>query len=431
MGTCKVAVTTGGEPTAQPAPLRICYLLQQFPLPTETFAVSDISALLAQGHVVSVYTVKRPRRHEARLLAQCGVPKELQISRATWAGARTWPKLLWRLRSTLPALLRSIMRGAASNPVTAIQALLCVPRIVEIAAAVDENDVDVVHAFWARHVGLVLSVLRAKGARAVRTGFVGAYDLVADDFLVDMTLGAAEIIFSHAEVNRPYLERKAPVGAQIEIIRRGIPLPKLADDSVRQQFQWITASSLIPDKNVEAVLRAFATARHRERRLTLKVFGEGPDRSNLEGIARELGCSDVVTFAGHVRRDELFAEMQRASVFLLLSKGRWERLPNVLKEALWAGCAVISSNSPGIEELISDRRIGFVVDPDDQDAIAAAVTAVLDCTDLERAERRQSARAHVAEHFSAESSMLSYAQAWELHSRHPALARAEQLARRQ
>ena len=403
--------------TEQPRRLRISYLFQQFPLPTETFAVSDIAALLAQGHAVSVHTVKRAPRHQEQLLKQCGVPEDLQISRTSLAGARKWPNLLWRSRSLAAMLLRTILRSAPSSPLTAFQALLCVPRILEIATEVDQANSDVVHVFWARHVGLTLPVLKVTGARVLRTAFVGAYDLLADDFMVDMTLAAAEVIFSHAEINREYVERKAPAGASIEIVRRGIPLPELTEDSVPQRFLWITASSLIRPKNVEAVLRAFAFAREREPRLTLKVFGQGPDLHRLKRIALDLGCADVVNFAGHVRREELFTELERASVFLLLSKGRWERLPNVLKEALWAGCAVISSNSTGIEELIPDSSIGHVVDPDDHYAVTAAVTTILDRADVERARQRRKARAHIAAHFSAESSMRHYAEAWELQSR--------------
>jgi glycosyltransferase involved in cell wall biosynthesis len=408
-------VTSGTSVTADARPLRITYLFQQFPLPTETFAISDITALLTQGHAVTIFTLKPPRRNEVEISEQSRVPEDLPISRISWSGAAKWPTLLWRSRSDVALLLGYIVRGALAHPVAAVQALLCLPRIIEIAAEVEQAGCDVVHAFWSRHVGLVLTVLDARRVPLLRSAFVGAYDLVADDFLVDATLAAADVVFSHAEVNRPYLELKSPASADIEIVRRGIPLLPLRDDLVRQPFRWITASSLIPAKNVEAVLRAFAFARQREGRLTLDIFGEGPDRGRLESIALKLGCSNAVTFAGHVRREELFAEMQQASAFLLLSTGAWERLPNVLKEALWAGCAVVSSNTPGIEELIPDRTIGHVVDPDNAKAIRAAVVELLECTADERAIGRRAARAHIAEHFSSESRMQCYAACWRSH----------------
>lgn len=392
--------------------LQIAYLLQQFPLPTETFAVSDIAALLADGHQVTVYTVKRLRKHERDFLGRSRLPEKLCVNRPSWSGAIAWPGLMWRSRKSAAVLVRQILVGALTSPLTALQALLCVPRILEIANGIKGSGSDVAHAFWSRHVGLVLPVLRAARAPALRTAFVGAYDLVADDFVVDMTLEASEIIFSHAEVNRPYVARKAAAGVGTAIVRRGIPLPNISDGLARDPFRWVTASSLIAPKNVEAVIRSFSLARSSEPRLTLRIFGQGPDRDRLQRIAEKLGCANAITFAGHVSREELFGEMQQASVFLLLSKGEWERLPNVLKEALWAGCAVISSSSEGIEELIPDAGIGHVVDPDDPQQVAAALDSVLGRCEDEAAEQRSRARAHIAENFSTERSMRIYVNAW-------------------
>lgn len=399
---------------ANAPPLRISYLLQQFPLATQTFAVSDIAALKAEGHQVTVYTMKPRRRNEQALLDLCGVPADLPIDRPRLASLPSWPLRTWRRRKGAALLLRRILASARSNPVAALQAILCIPRIVEIADSIAERGSDVVHIFWARHVGLVLPVMAVEGSNALRTAFVGAYDLTEDDFLVDLTVEAAEILFSHAEVNRPYLERKAPKGAEIYVVPRGIPLPPLLPESERDPWRWLTASALVRSKNVEAVIAAFANARRAEPRLALRIFGEGPDRQRLEKVSSQLGCSEAVEFMGHVRRDGLFIEMQRSAVFLLLSKKPSERLPNVVKEALWAGCSVVSSDSEGIGELICDRGIGFVVDPDRPDEVAEAVRAIMSETEAEAEQRRRRAREHVEKHFSSESSMRRYSDAWRL-----------------
>jgi glycosyltransferase involved in cell wall biosynthesis len=392
--------------------LRISYLIQQFPIPTETFAVSDVAALIAQGHQVSIYTLKPPRRRETALNHACGVPSQLAVFRPSWAGARYWPKLLWRWRKHAARLARHILPHWPSKPLTCLQALLCIPRLIEIADQLGREGSDVVHAFWSRHVGLVLPLLKMGGVPCLRTAFVGAYDLVADDFILDMTAEAAEILFSHADVNRPRLNQKASSEASIEIVHRGIPLMDRVADASRDRLRLMTASALVPSKNVEAVIRSFAEARAREAGLTLKIYGDGPDRSRLERLAQQLDCSASVTFGGHIPRAELFLEMQRASIFLLLSKKPSERLPNVLKEALWAGCAVVSSNSEGIEELLPDQSIGLVVNPDDPQAIAAALAALLSENPREAEQRCERARAFVATHYSNAASMRSYVDAW-------------------
>jgi glycosyltransferase involved in cell wall biosynthesis len=330
----------------------------------------------------------------------------------TAKGALRWPQLVWRMRREAVSLAARALKQLPAAPAVAGQALLCIPRVLEIVAEIDASGSEVVHLFWARHAGLVLPALQMAGAAPLRSAFVGAYDLTADDFLVDVSLGSAQILFSHAETNRAYVEAKAPGNAEIRIVHRGIPLPPLETEDVRDPDLWVTASALVRDKNVEAVLRAFAQARARHRSLRLEVFGDGPDRQRLELVASELGCSDAVHFHGHASRATLFARLQTASLFLLLSTKASERLPNVVKEALWAGCQVIASNSAGIEELIPGPEVAMVVDPNDAASLAQAVDQALAISPAAEEQRRAYARRWIKERFSSEQSMARYVAAW-------------------
>jgi glycosyltransferase involved in cell wall biosynthesis len=408
--------------------LRISYLVQQFPMPTQTFAVSDVDALIAQGHHVSVYTLKPPRRHEGVLSRSCRVPSQLRVHRPSWKGARTWPKLMLR-RGHAAWLAKHILRHWRSAPITCLQSLLCIPRILEIAEQVSRSKSDVVHAFWSRHVGLVLPILKIDNFSAIRSAFIGAYDLVADDFIVDMTAEAAEILFSHAEVNRPFLERKVSSAGWIEIVHRGIPLMDAVPVGRRDPLRLVTASALVRSKNVEAVIRGFAEASAEESGMTLQIYGDGPDRPRLERLAQQLTRSASVTFAGHVPRDELFAAMQSASIFLSLSKKPSERLPNVLKEALWAGCAVISADTKGIEELVADPSMGMIVQPDDTQGIATAISRLLTESRIDAERRRERARAFIVAHYSSAASMRSYVNAWLRRMQSQALSLGDDLVR--
>lgn len=394
------------------APLRVSYLFPQFPMPTETFAVSDIATLQQAGHTVVVHTLKPPRRDEAARLRASNVPRDLAILRPTMGGALRWPALLWRSRAAAGPILKVIASRFAAAPRTALEVLIGFPRILEMVDEVRRCESDVVHLFWARHAGLVLPLLASKGGGPVRSAFVGAYDLMVDDFLVDMALRSAELLVTHAEVNRAYAEGKAGADTEIKVIYRGIPLAPAVDEAERDPAQWVTASALDSSKNVGAVLRAFAAALASRPGLKLLVFGEGPEKQRLLDLGRELGCDRAVRFMGHAGREEVIGAMSRSAVFLLLSKKASERLPNVVKEALWAGCAVITSRSEGIEELVPDPGVGFVVDPDDSQAVDAVVAAVLAESSEAAATRRGRARAHVAEHFSSERNMRRYADAW-------------------
>jgi glycosyltransferase involved in cell wall biosynthesis len=385
-------------------PMRIAYLLSQYPLPTQTFAQSDIAALRQLGHTAAVFTMKPARSGQVR---------EPQVHYPSLPGVLRWPGALLRCRAALPGLLKTIFAALAKSPGTALMALACLPRAAEIADMIVREKYDVVHLFWARHAALVLTMLKQRGAMPVRSVFVGAYDLVADDFIVALAMDAAEIAVSHAEVNRDYLKQIAPPHVATAIIRRGIPLMDHAAEIDRDPAVWITASALVPEKNVEAVIRMFAAARERDRELRLEIYGDGPDRARLEALSAALGCAQAVTFGGHVDRAALFAAMQRASLFVLLSKKASERLPNVVKEAIWAGCYVVSSRSAGIEELLPDAGLGLVIDPDDPAMIVAALSQLATRDLSDEAGRIGRGQAFIAQHFAATTSMAAYAEHWQ------------------
>ena len=54
--------------------------------------------------------------------------------------------------------------------------------------------------------------------------------------------------------------------------------------------------------------------------------------------------------------------MASSDIFLFLSSKAGERLPNVVKEAMLAGCICIVSNTPVIDELIEDGKTGFIIE---------------------------------------------------------------------
>lgn len=391
--------------------LKISYLLPQFPVPTETFAISDIAALRKLGHEVVVHTVKPPPGRRRAGGNAADLPADLRILRPRLRQVWRWPGLLFRRAGSVGLLLRLIAPALVRQPRAALTSLLCIPRLIEIGEELRRLRPDVVHVFWARHPALALPMLKADDAPAVRSIFVGAYDLVADDFLVRQGIDAAQVAFSHAETNRPFLESRVPAGVHKHIVHRGIPLPTPDAAAVRDRNLWLTASALVPAKRVDRVIAAFAGARTTWPDIRLMVCGDGPDRPRLEQMCRDLGCAPAVNFAGHVRREDLFRRMQRAGIFWLMSEKESERLPNVLKEALWSGCAIVTTRTPGIEELIPDAGIGHIVE--DDAALARAVQAIMMESEADAASRAQRARKMIEAAFSSETSMAQYARAWQ------------------
>ena len=90
----------------------------------------------------------------------------------------------------------------------------------------------------------------------------------------------------------------------------------------------------------------------------LRLRGRGHLESRFRGLIEQHGLEDSVTIEGPA--EDLGAEMAEASIFVLSS--RWEGLPLTLLEAMSAGMAVVSFNTPtGPADVIEDGRNGLLV----------------------------------------------------------------------
>ena len=137
---------------------------------------------------------------------------------------------------------------------------------------------------------------------------------------------------------------------------------------------FIAVGRLRPQKDFRTLLQAFSRVRA-TRPARLLILGEGPERSELEDLVRELGIADDVSLPGSVENP--YAYLSRAVAFVLSS--RWEGLPTVLIEALACGLPVIATDCPsGPKEILAGGRYGKLVRVNAVEDLAAAMEAALD-----------------------------------------------------
>lgn len=130
---------------------------------------------------------------------------------------------------------------------------------------------------------------------------------------------------------------------------------------------------LVPIKNIELLLSAFAMARQEEPRLHLVLVGDGELRQSLEATTRAMGIAAQTTFAGW-RRDlpSVYADLD-AVVISSINEGT----PASLIEAMAAGCPVVATRVGGVPDLVEDRVSGRLVAPADEQSLADAILAVV------------------------------------------------------
>jgi glycosyltransferase involved in cell wall biosynthesis len=164
-----------------------------------------------------------------------------------------------------------------------------------------------------------------------------------------------------------------------KVVRNGIDVPHLramADAPAELTLPCapfvVGVGRLHRQKGFDVLLRAHARAltlgapQH-----VLVLLGDGPQRVELQLLAKDLGIIASVHFAGFVHNPH--AVVARSELFVLSS--RWEGFGLVLAEALSLGVPVIATRCvAGPEELLEDGRFGRLVPVEDVEALATAIT---------------------------------------------------------
>lgn len=138
--------------------------------------------------------------------------------------------------------------------------------------------------------------------------------------------------------------------------------------------------ALSAPKNVEQIIKAAASIPH----ATVLIVGDGDDRGRLEAVARDEDVDTVFSGASSHPAEALHA----ADVVALTS--RTEGMPSVLIEAGLACKPVVATRVGGVPHIVEDRQTGLLVDIDDIEGTARALTEALGAREeLGRAARER------------------------------------------
>lgn len=133
----------------------------------------------------------------------------------------------------------------------------------------------------------------------------------------------------------------------------------------------IQVGNLIPSKHNDYTLQAVARLREQYSDITLTVVGGGTEQPRLEKLTATLSLTGCVRFLGHLPNAEALAEMAKSRFFVMPSYP--EGFGIVYLEAMASGCITIGTEGEGISDFIIHGENGFLVPPDDVDAIVKVI----------------------------------------------------------
>jgi|KBSSwiStaDraftv2_1062776.scaffolds.fasta_scaffold00456_29 glycosyltransferase involved in cell wall biosynthesis len=238
-------------------------------------------------------------------------------------------------------------------------------------------------------------------------------------------IGAKEILYSLAcrfsdrivavcpMAHRAFAEGRVIPSSKLITINNGIrlePFLQVTPRRVRDDFVFGIVGRLEPVKDHRSLLRAFGIVLQQHECCRLEILGDGPERANLEQLARDSGIAPRVLFRGFSNNVAQFLQGIDAAVLCSTS----EALPLGVLEAMGAARPVIGTAVGGVPDLIGNGACGWLCPPAKPALLAAAMSKAVSSSSQEREEMGSRGRAHAAAEYSLQRMTSEYERLFQL-----------------
>jgi glycosyltransferase involved in cell wall biosynthesis len=155
---------------------------------------------------------------------------------------------------------------------------------------------------------------------------------------------------------------------RIHVIPYGIDVQRAEPESTGDPPVVGVSAILTYRKGIDVLLESCARI---ELPMRLEIYGDGPLRGELESQAERLGVGAEF----HGFHDDLRERLRGFDVFVLPTRG--DNLPVSILEAMAQALPVVSTRVGGVPELVEHGVTGLLVEPDDPEGLAGALTTLL------------------------------------------------------
>ena len=338
----------------RPAGAGICYVLDRFPVLSQTFVSNEVAELRRLGHEVGVVTARPPVRHWTAA-DDLGSPGRRQGGNAALAHLRVLARRPRRYLAYLRVLAEVPLRDAAFA--------LWAPQVAVDPGLAPGALLHTHFAFRGASFARALAALTGS-PRSVTTH---ANDLFTQERHLPARLAGARVLTISA-FNQRFLRER---GVASEVSHCGVDPAALTERAAQAAQADVPAydvafvGRLVEKKGplafVEAVARLQAAT---DAPVRAVMVGDGPLLEDCRRLAARL--QSPVELVGACPPDRTLAVLSRARCLCLPARrdtgGDQDGIPVVLMEAMALGTPVVTTAVSGIPELVAPDA-GWVLDP--------------------------------------------------------------------
>ncbi len=378
------------------------YLLHKFPRITDTFIMREVRALQKGGMDIQIISIWKPTPGETdvKVMSEWGPQTYFLLPRSILSVTRALCVMIIRSPTRFMsavylafATARPGLRGLMNQVFYLAEATLA-------ADALQGKEIGHIHNHFGDHSGIVTMLAAKLSDINYSISFHGPH------VFFDGALARIKEKVSNARFVRciSYFCRSQVILfsgstnlSALKIVHCGLDLQDYQFRLPRERVERLyCAARLAPEKGFEFLVQAVRILTDQNCDVVLRLVGDGPSRSTLEGMARDLGILDRVHFLGPLDEAAKMRELYAADLLILPSLA--EGLPSSITEAMAVGVPVIATNIAGTSELVESGKTGLLVRPSDPQALADAIIRMIDSYDF-RTRASELARQKVVEEF--------------------------------
>jgi colanic acid/amylovoran biosynthesis glycosyltransferase len=375
--------------------MKVAFIVNQFPMLSETFVLNQAKGLIDLGYEVDIFTTySADPQNEEKMHPDVQTYNLLDHT----FYAQTPPTN--RLQRMIGAM-RILLTHFHKAPLTFLRSLngfqygwqaTSLKLLYALVPLVDKGPYDVIHCQFANltFIGAIarrrIGTPESRLVVACRGYDISTYIRSASGPIQQNIFAAGDVFLPNCKFFRQLLLKLGCPAEKITVLRSGIDCDRFTFRPRSlvpgEPIRIVTTGRLTEKKGMEYGIRAIAKLVEMGYSIDYLIVGEGALHKKLQHLIDSLQLQEQVRLLGRMQQQELIEVLDKAHIFLspnvTAANGDQDAPVNTIKEAFAMGLPVVSTWHGGIPELVEDGVSGLLVPERDVEVLVEKLKYLMD-----------------------------------------------------